>query len=1241
MPQTTNQPEHIVGRYEVIEELGAGGMGTVYRGTDTQTSQVVAIKLLRPDVVAADPDMVERFAREAEALRQLNHPNIVKVLDTAEENNHHYIIMEYVGGGSLRDLLSEQPQLPVKKAAGIALELADALTRAHHLKIIHRDLKPANILLAEDGTPRLTDFGVARIEAKERVTDTGSTIGTLDYLCPEGLNGEKVDARADIWAFGVTLFEMLAGRRPFMGESLAHVVMSIMTEATPDLEALRSDCPVALVDLIYRMLEKDRTARIPSIRLVGAELEAILHDTDIDTSSVRSAVKAILVDDVFAKPAAPTDTLKHNFPVQTTPFVGRENEIAELIKLMDDPNIRLVTIIAPGGMGKTRLSLETANTLIQRTTSISKQRSAHLQATLFSNGAYFVPLAPLAGSENILLTLADAVGYQFQSDGRERERQIMDFFREKRALLVFDNFEHVLDGASLVGAILEAAPEMKVLVTSRERLNLSAETVYNLGGMDFPDWRKPSDALEYSAVKLFMQSARRVRPGFEIQAQDLKAVARICQMAQGVPLAILLAAAWVEMLSPDEIVKEIEQSLDFLETEMRDVPERHRSMRAVFEYSWNLLAEDARELFKKLAVFRGGFTREAGQAVTGAGLRGLSGLVNKSLLRRDPNGRYEVHELLRQYAEARLVELSEMENKTRDAHSLYYAAFLQTREDALWSQNEKKALEEITAEIENVRAGWWWAIERGQFADMSKSLNALTVFSESQGLFREAVDILEQAAQRLESKPDGRNNPLLWQARAAQAWLGLRLGDSERLTRLTLEGLTVLKRLGRLEDTGFALDALGYAAMMSGQFPEARQYGEENVNIAEQLGDNRRRIRALANMGYAVFLQGSYEEARHIYYEVVEALVQSGSMSGLAYCSNNLGEICHAMREEEEANRCFERSLKIFRELGNRHGMAVVLNNLGNVAHFIGDYEAAKRHIGDSLTIYREIGDRRGLAEALNRLGNTHFVIAEYAEAQSLLRDALGVYRELTDKRGVAASLTLLGFLTVLLGDYPMARQYHEEALSLRRETGNPEDIADSLVHLCIANWQDGQFEEALAKVNESEAIIHATGLEMSPVIGLCISNRGMLATAMGNYEEAQQLLENAVAFHRKTGDPYGEAVSLDALGFAYLGLKNYAEALASFRESIKLAWSMNLLLWVMYGLPGIAAICARTDQPQRAAELFALARQHPATWHYSKTWIIPYLNELQQQLSSENFTAAMERGKALDIQQVVQEILT
>lgn len=342
-----------------------------------------------------------------------------------------------------------------------------------------------------------------------------------------------------------------------------------------------------------------------------------------------------------------------NIPGQTTQFVGRHDEVANLQALLDREEVRLITLIAPGGTGKTRLAIEVAS-----------QQMDH-----YPDGVFFVPLAPLNDSAQIVQAIIESASISM-AGGDDLQVQLLRYLRRKQMLLVLDNFEQLMEGARMLNDILAAAPGVKILVTSRERLNLSGENVTFLGGLPVNEWQTPEEVMDHSAGQLFIQSVQRVQPGFQLAKIDVPYVTRICRLAQGMPLAIVLAASWADLLSPEEIAAEIENSLDFLETELHDIPARQHSIRAVFEGSWAKLDPAERELFQWLSVFRGGFTREAAEKVAGASLRSLARLVNKSFLTHDPaTGRYEVHELLRQYAAERLQTKPELVSAVQETHT--------------------------------------------------------------------------------------------------------------------------------------------------------------------------------------------------------------------------------------------------------------------------------------------------------------------------------------------------------------------------------------------------------------------------------------------------------------------------------------------------------------------------------------------------------------------------------------------
>ena len=732
----------IAERYRIDAQIGVGGMGIVYKGFDTSTRDVVAIKHLKPGL--ATPTLLERFKREGESLRELNHPNIVKMLEAVTYAEQHFLVIEYLAGGDLAQLMQKGEILAIETVLKYAIDIADALTRAHHLNIIHRDLKPANVLIAADGTPRLADFGIAHLGSKERVTDRSALVGTMDYLAPETFAGNPIDNRSDIWSFGILLFEMLTGKRPFTGKSASDIIMGIMNQDVPDIEERRPDVPVALADVVYRMLHKNPVQRIPSVRFVGAELEVILrgdHATPVTPHRFATPVPINL-----------TPTL-HNLPMNLTKFIGRKTEITDISQLLGEDNVRLVTLVAQGGMGKSRLAVEVARQNIET----------------FADGVYLVELAPLNDPESIVQAIIDAIRCPFLPDkNRTRLQQLVDYLDDKHMLLLLDNYEHLLDGASIVTDILNATSQTKILVTSRQRLHESNEHPVELKAMSYPAWETLEDAMAYDASQLFVQSARRIQADFELTSDNLGYITRICQVVQGLPLGIVLAASWLQMLSPAEIVTEMKKDFDFLESDFVDLPERQRSMRQVFDYSWQLMTEKEQEILIALSVFRGGFARDAATAVCQASLRDLMGLMNKSLIQRDTeSGRYSIHELLRQYAAEKLQQ-STRETVIQETHKVYFAKWMQTREGELTFKRQQAALDDIEIDFGNVRVAWERSIQQQDYENLNLMLEALHLFTEMRIRHKEGYKMLGDAIKVTPESETLYYRALIRQARLSQ-----------------------------------------------------------------------------------------------------------------------------------------------------------------------------------------------------------------------------------------------------------------------------------------------------------------------------------------------------------------------------------------------------------------------------------------------------------------------------------------
>jgi predicted ATPase len=1091
--------------------LGRGSMGEVYRATDTHTGETVAVKALDPRVVARDPGILERFAREGEALRQLDHPNIVRMVAAVEDEEAttgvvaHYLVMEYVAGGSLQDLLdttrpdrSRRPvrSLPTPRVLEIALELADALTRAHYLGIIHRDLKPANVLLAEDGTSRLTDFGIAYMADTPRLTQTGILMGTVDYLSPEACEGEPIDERGDIWSFGVMLYEMLSGERPFGGQSLSATLTAILTQPVPDLASRCLNAPDALVDLVYRMLERDRQQRIPSVRLVGAELEAILKGWEVPTP-----VRLVPGESRFSTPTPPAGALRHNLPAQPTPFVGREAELTELARLLGDSDVRLLTILGAGGMGKTRLALE----------------AAAAELNNFEDGVCFVALAPLKSPEAIVASVAEALGFRFYEGGEPRQ-QLLDYLRQKAKLILMDNYEHLLDGVGLVSDVLRSAAQVKILSTSRVRLKVQGENLFQLGGMDYPDWETPEDALQYSAVKLFLQSARRVRPGFELAVGDLKYVARICRLVQGMPLGILLAAGWLEMLNPGEIADEIEASLDFLETDLRDVPERQRSMRAIFEHSWNLLTEREREVFRGLSVFRGGFSRVAAQEVTGASLRELRALVDKSLLGRESGGRYGIHELLRQYAEEKLDQVPGAGQAVRDSHCTYYTAMLQGFMADLKSSRQMATLAKIDGEIDNVRASWRWAVERGRVEQLDQALEPMAFYYEQRCFWSEAEVALRHAANELacpewetNASPDEKLRHrvrvwaklLAWQGVCA-FWLrhnesasqvlqrsleileglestsmdtrqerafalgtlgyhvGWNLGDREEGRRLLKQSLTLYTAVGGRWEMGYVLANLGFLSENSGAYGEARRYCEESVALRKAVGDCGGTAWSLGMLSIVTLQEGQIEKAGSLIQEGLALLERQGGREQFMPALWFLGWASKWAGKFFEACSVGEETLAFNEERRFRAYSVSARALLSQARVHLGQYRQARTQAQMGLEVAREIGFGLGAGLVLLALGRVALAEESYLEAQRLLEESAAAHREHGAVHDVGISLGSLAIAARAAGQLPQARQQVCEALHMAVKIGSFVVLINALPAAALLLADEGQRERAV-----------------------------------------------------------------------------------------------------------------------------------------------------------------------------------
>ncbi|MEW6368620.1 MAG: tetratricopeptide repeat protein [Acidobacteriota bacterium] len=687
------------------------------------------------------------------------------------------------------------------------------------------------------------------------------------------------------------------------------------------------------------------------------------------------------VQDGWAPPSpVPAGPSLPRLPVTPTPFIGRETELAEISRLLADPACRLLTLVGPGGIGKTRLALEAA-----------ARQAAPGEAAGFPDQVFCVPLEGLASHQDLVAALADAVRLAPFDQGSSRAH-LLDFFREKSLLLVLDNFEHLLEGRDLLADILAVSPCSKLLVTSRERVRLRGEWVLEVGGLTVPEASAGEAAAQTDSVRLFEQAARRSRLGFSLNREELPHVVRICRLLGGMPLAIEMAAAWVRALPVATIAEEVENSLDFLESSHADTHPRQRSLRAIFEYAWNQSQAHERDAFASLSVFRDGFRLDAARAVAGTSPSTLASLVDKSLLRHDSAGRYHQHVVLRDYAAAELDRDEEKSHRVRRQHAQFYRAFLRYRESSMTGDAQMRALAEIDEDLENARVSWEWAC---QFADASlfdDALDALVTYHDVRGRFQEGESLVGRALRALadsELAETARGSVLIGRLLAARGGFLCRLG-------LYSEAESVL---------GAALSRLAGAAGRSG------------------------RVTALLHMGDALCARGKYLDARPLLEEGLEIANEIGDRRGAAWMLDGLGHVALDLGEHDEARRLFRESLSIKKEQCDLVGAAASLNSLGSIAHDCGDYKGARRFYQDGLDLRRKVGDRRGIAISLNNLGLAAHRLGEYDEAEHHYLESLSIKRGMGYRLGVAVTLDNLGNLACERGDHESAARSLREAL--------------------------------------------------------------------------------------------------------------------------------------------------------------------------------------------------------------------
>ncbi len=767
--------------------------------------------------------------------------------------------------------------------------------------------------------------------------------------------------------------------------------------------------------------------------------------------------KSINADDVFL-----TEPKLRNIPVQLTPFVGRDINLAEIADFLVSGDTRLLTLLGPGGMGKTRLAIQT---LLE-------------QAGSFQDGGVFVGLAILQATEkntakdtgdtleNLRQEIAKAIGISF-TEKESSKTQLINYLRDKALLIVLDNFEHLLDASSIITDILESSPKTKLIVTSRTALGFQSEWVYEVKGLSLPPIGASESVEFHDASQLFIRRARRVDAHFRVEETDREHISKICRVLGGVPLGLELAANWLRVLSLEDIATELSKNLDLLESSQQDLPPRHQSLHTIFEQSWTLLNQEEREALMKLTVFQGSFSKKASDSITKIPVKTLLSLSNKSMIYRSANGRYERHPLVFEFSleKAKQHRLKEQLPQLQTEHARYYADFLEDQEQALNSAKQQDALATIQLERENIRVAWQWMIENHREDLLAQSLPSLKTYFDAYTLSTEAIQTFDKA---------------------------LTLTDPSSTLHahlLSYKG----HFLTQMSDFTTAKTCLFTAWE---HFQSLNTSSEKDIGLAE----------TALSLSILVRLSNDYAKASEYLAISLANFKKNNSILGQAKVLQLQGKISDFTGDFSTAEKLLTESLELYQKLDYQRGIAEVLAHLADTQGNLGNIDLAKEYIQSAYAIQQSFETQNRQTSVYDSLAKASWKIADYALAETFTKEKLEI-ETLTGQRGeMAVSLTYLGILNAEKQDFEAAKRYCLESLSLTKELGLQIPTIMNLNKLGEQSSMQGDF--ASANQYYHDALLECKkGSPPAPVILYFLGDYAKALSMQQNFEKIFQIL--------------------------------------------------------------------------------------------------------------------------------------
>jgi predicted ATPase/DNA-binding SARP family transcriptional activator len=879
-----------------------------------------------------------------------------------------------------------------------------------------------------------------------------------------------------------------------------------------------------------------------------------------------------------------------HLPVAPTPFIGRRPEVEQVKALVQHPAQRLVTLVGPGGAGKTRLSIQAASELEGD----------------FPDGVYFAPLATVQAPEAVLPALAKALDFSFYREEESQRQQLLDYLCEKRLMLILDNFEHLTDASGLIVDILERATGVKLMVTSRVRLNVHGEQLYPVAGMRIPDpaeaeaWQDPeAQARPYSAVQLFIERARRVQPGFGLTRDNIRPVMDICRLVHGMPLGLELAAAWLELLPPAEVAAEIRRSLDFLATEQPNVPERQRSIRAVFDWSWKLLGDDERRVFQRLCVFVGTFSRAAAEHVAGASLRMLLGLANKSWLQQTAGGRFQLHELMRQYGLERLQADPAEWQLANDRHAEYFSDFVAAQFERLKGPEQREGLLAVDEEFDtNIKAaGDWLAAQQRWTFLVERLVPGVFDYIAIRWRTDEIIPWVRPIRRKLaaSSAPEHRL-PL-----AIISTLEIFCEESSFIKDTSLrDRLTALWHMVEEHDLA---QAMGFwYVILAG----LAYYSNQNLQAGARLSEAVERVRAHGDawqLGYSLLISSnmwltySLDEARLL--EAAQIFANLGVAFERGIAAEALGR--HAFQQKRslaEVTNYYQQAAQFYEHFGHFSPASISHAELAGIYLQQGDIDKAFAYL-------------RKEREKIERSGNQRMLVY-YLHWEALYAARFSTFEH--------------------------AFQARQRCLEVAGQDVQPAEICWQHFELAETYRIFGHWEQALPEFEQADRCFVAKNL----VLGLGYGQRakGDYAMHQGRYADALAHYHSYLSWCRQENHLWSLAHGRGKVALALARLEDREQARAEMRAALAETRDLverDLSLQAMLAEP----VCLmQAGQHERAAELAAFIAHHPVSWNETKQQARAMLVDASSHLPAETAAAAIERGRSRLLEDVIAELL-